>query len=234
MEHGPRFANNTAGYHDLVRFAHRWRQRRWAIEGCHGACRSLAQRLVADGERVVDVPAKLAARVRVFSAGHGRKTDHDDAISMGFAALDATGLHEVALDDATVTPGLLSDRRQELVTLRTQAVCRLHRLLAELTPGGVGGELSATKAAAVLARLRPGDEPGRIRRQLAKERPTRSPPGDRARTGIWASSRGPFRFRVRRTPAASPEVTAPPTGGRCGAQRGWSGGKGVEEWGIRV
>jgi len=166
---GARFANTTAGYRDLVRFAHRWRQRRWAVEGCHGAGRSLAQRLVADGERVVDVPAKLAARVRVFSTGHGRKTDHDDAISIGFAALDATGLHEVALDDATVTLGLLSDRRQELVALRTQAVCRLHRLLAELTPSGVSGELSATKAAAVLARLRPGDEPGRIRRQLAKE-----------------------------------------------------------------
>ena len=73
-------------------FARRWEQRRWAVEGCHGAGRSLAQRLVADGETVLDVPAKLAARVRVYSQGHGRKTDKDDAVSIGLAALDGTGV----------------------------------------------------------------------------------------------------------------------------------------------
>ena len=166
---GARFANTKEGYRELARFAGRWAHRRWAVEGCHGAGRSLAQRLVADGERVVDVPAKLAARVRVFSQGHGKKTDRHDAVSIGLAALDAVGLHDVALDDAAVTLRLLSDRRQELVSLRTQAICRLHRLLAELTPGGVRRELNATKAAAVLGRLRPRDEPGRIRRQLAMD-----------------------------------------------------------------
>jgi hypothetical protein len=40
---------------------------------------------VAKGEVVLDVPAKLAARVRVFSQGHGRKTDRDDAVSIGLA-----------------------------------------------------------------------------------------------------------------------------------------------------
>jgi hypothetical protein len=44
------------------------------------------------------VPAKLAARMRLYSQGRGRKTDRDDAVSIG---------------------------------LRTQVVCRLHRLLAE-------------------------------------------------------------------------------------------------------
>jgi transposase len=166
---GARFANTKDGYQELMRFVARWPQRRWAVEGCHGAGRSLAQRLVGDGERVVDVPAKLAARVRVFSQGHGKKTDRDDAMSIGLAALGANGLHEVVLDDATVTLRLLSDRREELVSLRTQAICRLHRLLAELTPGGVRRELTATKAAAVLARLRPRDEPGRVRRQLAMD-----------------------------------------------------------------
>jgi hypothetical protein len=68
-----------------------------------------------------------------------------------------------------VTPRLLSDRREEFVALRTQAICRLHRLLAELTLGGVRRELTAPKAAASLARLRPRDEPGRIRRQLAMD-----------------------------------------------------------------
>ncbi len=42
------------------------RARLWAVEGANGAGRPLAQRLVEAGERVVDVPAKLAARVRLF------------------------------------------------------------------------------------------------------------------------------------------------------------------------
>ena len=162
-----KFPNTVEGYRQLRRFARRWSRRWWAIEGCHGAGRSLAQRLVSDGERVVDVPAKLAARIRVFSQGHGRKTDRHDAVSIGLAALDGVGLQEVRLDDETVTLRLLCDRRAELVALRTQAVCRLHRLLAELTPGGMQRELTATKASAVLVRLRPKDEPGRIRRQVA-------------------------------------------------------------------
>ena len=162
-----KFPNTVEGYGQLRRFARRWSRRWWAVEGCHGAGRSLAQRLVSDGERVVDVPAKLAARIRVFSQGHGRKTDRHDAVSIGLAALDGVGLQEVRLDDEIVTLRLLCDRRAELVGLRTQAVCRLHRLLAELTPGGMQRELTATKASAVLVRLRPKDEPGRIRRQVA-------------------------------------------------------------------
>jgi transposase len=149
---GARFANTTAGYAELVAFAGRWDQRQWAVEGCHGAGRSLAQRLVADGEMVLDVPPKLAAGVRVFSQGHGRKTDKDDAVSIGPAAIDGTGVAQVTADGAAVSLRLLCDRREELVALRTQAVCRLHRLIAELTPGGMRRELCASKAAAVLAR----------------------------------------------------------------------------------
>jgi transposase len=69
-----RFADTAGGYAQLAAFTSRWGQRRWAVEGCLGAGRSLAQRLAADGELVLDVPAKLAARVRVYSRGHGRKT----------------------------------------------------------------------------------------------------------------------------------------------------------------
>ena len=164
-----RFANSREGYDRLSGFAGRWEQRRWAVEGCRGAGRSLAQRLVADGEYVLDVPAKLAARVRVYSQGHGRKTDRDDAVPVGLAALDGAGITQVTCDDALVSLRLLCDRREELGRLRTQAVCRLHRLLAELTPGGMRGELCASKAEAVLVRLRPADEAGRIRLQLARD-----------------------------------------------------------------
>jgi hypothetical protein len=42
---------------------------------------------VHDGETVVDVPAKLSARVRVFDTGNGRKTDPVDAHSVALVAL---------------------------------------------------------------------------------------------------------------------------------------------------
>jgi transposase len=64
---------------------------------------------------------------------------------------------------------LLCDRREELTAQRTQAVCRLHRLLAELTPGGMRRELSANKAQALLARIRPANDVGRVRLHIARD-----------------------------------------------------------------
>jgi transposase len=118
---------------------------------------------------VLDVPAKLAARVRVYSRGHGRKTDKDDAVSVGLAAIDGTGVLPVTCDDALVSLRLLCDRREELAGQRTQAVCRLHRLLAELTPGGMRRELSANKARALLARIRPAGDVAAVRVHIARD-----------------------------------------------------------------
>ena len=139
------------------------------MEGCFGAGRSLAQRLVADGENVLDVLAKLAARVRVYSQGHCRKTDKDDAVSVGLAALDGTGIRPVTPDGDLVSLRLLCDRREELGAQRTQAVCRLHRLLAELTPGAMRRELSAAKAQPLLAQVTPADGVPRTRVQIARD-----------------------------------------------------------------
>jgi hypothetical protein len=119
----------------LLTAGRRWPERVWAVEGCEGVGRHLAQRLVADGEPVVDVPAKLSARARVFSTGQGRKTDATDAHSVAVVALRTPGLHAVQTDDATVALRLLADRRDELgAALLT--VNRLHRRLVELIPGG--------------------------------------------------------------------------------------------------
>ena len=49
----------------------------------------MAQRLLAGGERVADVPAKLAARVRLFDTGHNRKTDALDAHSIAMVAISS-------------------------------------------------------------------------------------------------------------------------------------------------
>jgi hypothetical protein len=87
------------GYQQLRQWAGRWPQRCWAVEGAHGIGRALAQRLVGDGEQVLDVPAKLAARVRVLSVGHGRKSDPADAVSVAVAARNAPQLRLVSMED---------------------------------------------------------------------------------------------------------------------------------------
>ncbi len=141
----------------------------WAIEGCYGIGRHIAQRLVADGEPVLDVPAKLSARARVFATGQGRKTDPVDAHSVAVAALRATGLRAVAADDTTVALRLLVDRRDVLGRARTETLSRIHKLLLELLPGGAKKFLSAAQARALLNTVRPRDIVGRTRRELASE-----------------------------------------------------------------
>ena len=73
-EHGQLLARQrvpaTEGW-TLRTWAARWPDRRWAVEDAHGIGRALAQRLVSDGEQVLDVPAKLAARVRVLQSATG-------------------------------------------------------------------------------------------------------------------------------------------------------------------
>jgi transposase len=93
-----RFGTDTAGYRQLLGAARQWPARVWAVEGANGIGRPLAQRLLADGERVLDVPAKLAARARVSGTGQGRKTDATDAHAIVMVALRDTGLRELGSD----------------------------------------------------------------------------------------------------------------------------------------
>jgi len=173
-EHGhllgqQRITATLEGYQALRAWAERWPQRCWAVEGAHGIGRALAQRLVSDGEQVLDVPAKLAARVRVLSVGHGRKSDPDDAVSVAVAARNAVGLRQVGVEDQAVVLHLLTKRRQDLVAARTQTINRLHRLLMDLVPGGARRNLTANRAAALLAALTPAGRPALTRWQLATE-----------------------------------------------------------------
>src|ERR1700759_3933314 len=68
-----RFGTDKAGYAAMRRTVARWADRVWAVEGSNGAGRPLAQRLLADGEHVVDVPAKLSARARLFGISPNRQ-----------------------------------------------------------------------------------------------------------------------------------------------------------------
>jgi transposase len=171
-EHGQvqgqqRFPATCEGYQALRQWVGSWPERRWAVEGAHGVGRALAQQLVADTELVVDVPAKLAARVRVLSTGHGRKTDPHDAVSVAVAARGTASLRQVGVEDQAVVLHLLTNRRDDLVRLRTQTVNRLHRLLVDLVPAGAGRNLTADGAAALLDKVVPTGAPMATRWQLA-------------------------------------------------------------------
>ncbi|MBM0259889.1 IS110 family transposase [Micromonospora sp. 4G55] len=164
-----RFTTDRDGYRTMLNLGRQHKDRIWAVEGCNGIGRHIAQRLVADGEIVVDVPAKLSARARVFDTGQGRKTDPVDAHSVAVAALRAKGLRQVTIDDVTVALRLLVDRRDGLGHARTDLLNRIHRLLLELLPGGAKKFLSAPQARALLNTIRPRDLVGRTRRRLASE-----------------------------------------------------------------
>jgi transposase len=164
-----RFGTDRDGYEAMLAAGRQHTDRVWAVEGCNGIGRHVAQRLVADGETVLDVPAKLSARARVFSTGQGRKTDPVDAHSVAVVALRTPALRQVVVDDTTVALRLLADRRDQLGQARTEVVSRLHHLLLELIPGGAKKFLSAQQARTLLNTVRPRDVVGKTRRWLACE-----------------------------------------------------------------
>ncbi len=174
-EHGSvlaagRFGTDSVGYRLMLRYVReQWAHRRWAVEGAQGIGRPLAQRLLAQGETVVDVPAKLAARVRVFDTGNARKTDAVDAHAVAMVALRTPRLRELAFDEELVALRLLTDRRDELAHLRVQTVNRLQRLLSELIPAGAKRDLSALQAKRLLATVRPRTVVGKTMRRMAAE-----------------------------------------------------------------
>jgi transposase len=164
-----RFSTDKAGYAAMRKHVAAWPDRVWAVEGSNGAGRPLAQRLLADGEQVVDVPAKLSARARLFDTGHNRKTDAHDAHAVAAVAVRTTGLRVLSYDDELEALRMLADRREELTRQRIQTVNRLQRLLAELTPGKAKKDITTRQAKAILAGVRPRDLAGKTRRRLAAE-----------------------------------------------------------------
>ena len=151
-----RFGADTTGYRLMLGYVGRqWPHHGGGVVGAKGVGRPRAQRLLADGETVVDVPAKLAARVRVFDTGNARKTDATDAHAVAMVAVRTPRLNQLAYDEELIALRLLTDRRDELSHLRVQTVNRLQRLLTELVPGGAKRDLSALQANRLLASVRP-------------------------------------------------------------------------------
>lgn len=85
LEHAS-FCTNRSGLRALMRWVKRFPERRWALEGANGIGYLISRHLLASGEKVVDVPAKLSARIRVLSVGNERKNDQLDALYVALAA----------------------------------------------------------------------------------------------------------------------------------------------------
>jgi transposase len=120
------------------------------------------------GGRAAQAFGKGAGALSSF-AGNARKNDGLDALATALAASRHERLAAVDHETASEVLRLLSERREDLVAERTRALNRLHGLLRDLLPGGVGGTLSAHRAARILRGIRPRGASSRVRRRLASE-----------------------------------------------------------------
>jgi hypothetical protein len=55
---GGRYGTDATGYRAMLAAVRRWPQRTWATGGCQSIGRHIANRLLAEGETVTDVPPK--------------------------------------------------------------------------------------------------------------------------------------------------------------------------------
>jgi len=143
--------------------------RRWAIESARGLGYLLSQQLVAAGECVVDVAPMLASRVRVLGSTRSHKNDPNDARSVAIAALRQASLPVVRGDDHSEVLRLLAKRHRDVARLKNKAACRLHAVLLDLHPGGVGSEMTVNKAQTVLDAVTSDDAVTRHRVLIATE-----------------------------------------------------------------
>jgi transposase len=144
-------------------------KRKWAIESAGWTGYLLAQQLVAHGEEVLDVPATLAARIRVLATSRSNKNDPNDAHSIAVAAFRAPSLRSVEPADHSQVLRHLAKRNVDLGSHRTRVVCRLHALLAELAPGGIAKELYVSDGERFLANITPETPAEQVRYDMALE-----------------------------------------------------------------
>ena len=111
---------NASQLKRLLAWAAPFEERTWAVEGAGGCGYLLSQQLVAAGEAALDVPATLAARVRVLGSGKSNKNDPNDARSIAVAALRAPRLARVRPSDHASVLRLLAKRNSRLSSSRPE------------------------------------------------------------------------------------------------------------------
>jgi transposase len=107
--------------------------------------------------------------VRLLATSSTNKNDPNDARSVAVTALRSPEPQEVRREDHAAVMKIWAKRRRELVSARTQTVCRLHAVLCELVPGGISGQLYATKAANMLDEFEPDTAVNAARHDLGLE-----------------------------------------------------------------
>lgn len=120
--------------------AYRWarktfieQDRRWGLEDCRHLTGLLERDLLAHGEGVVRVPAKLMARQRAAARTRG-KSDPIDALAVARAMAREDDLPIAFTDEQAREVKLVLARREDLVAERTRAINRLRWHLHELDP----------------------------------------------------------------------------------------------------
>src|ERR687892_272272 len=106
---------------ELLAWADRFPERRWAVESANGHGYLLAQQLVAAGEHVVDVPSTLASRARVLDSTRSEKNDANDARSVAIVGLHQNGLRRVAAEDHVAGVRGVGGRPKQLSRLKNPA-----------------------------------------------------------------------------------------------------------------
>jgi transposase len=157
-------AATSDGHLELVRWAGRFPERRFALEDCRHLSRRLSADLLRAGETVIRVPPKLMAGAR-RSAREPGKSDPIDALAVARAALREPDLPVATLDGPERDLRLLVDHREDLVAMRTQIVNRLRWHLHELDPGTEPGPRSLDRAHVLTAlEVRLAAVPGTVAR----------------------------------------------------------------------
>src|SRR4029450_2556783 len=100
-----------------------------------------------------EVPAKLAARVRVLWSATAARATPTTRSRWRSPPGALPQPRQVGGEAQAVVLQLLTKRCQDLVAARTQTINRLHRLLMDLVPGGARRNLTAKGAAALLSEV---------------------------------------------------------------------------------
>lgn len=120
--------------------AYRWarksfieQDRQWGLEDCRHLTGLLERDLLAHGEPVLRVPAKLMARQRAAARTRG-KSDPIDALAVARAMAREDDLPVAFTDEQAREIKLVLGRREDLVGERTRVINRLRWHLHELDP----------------------------------------------------------------------------------------------------
>jgi Transposase len=204
----------------LLAWAREWPERAWAIEGAAGLGNLLAQQLVAAGERVLDVPPKLAARVRLLQSGNTSKNDPNDAYSVAVAALRSKAWRPVVAEDHAVVLKIWAKRHRDLARARNQVCCRLHAVLCGTTVVAVPFVVEGWHAPAGrrTREPRPLPRPGRSGRQRRQVPGTGTRPASREQDNLNGVGRIAGQAGSQ-APTSRPYHRKTPEVGRCARNR---------------